>query len=211
MLLTACVVALAKGSDSVGNALLENPWLLVPTMVVFVVTALMPICCRKLGRKVPLNYIILFTFVRCKQTLCASILVAYSCLNFDTSLVIAAGLLTILVTASLVLSVLVVSTTQCAADFRISSSLLVMTFMSSLAWMVISLCLPGTSWLQTGCCALGALLFGIYILIDVAIIMDGGKYGISNDDYVFCAMLVYLDMVNLFLQLLQLLARLRDS
>lgn len=86
-----------------------------------------------------------------------------------------------------------------------------MTFMSSLAWMVLSLILPGTTWVQTGLCAFGALLFGIYILIDTAIIMDGGKYGISNDDYVFCAMLVYLDMVNLFLQLLQLLAKLRDS
>jgi len=86
-----------------------------------------------------------------------------------------------------------------------------MTFMSGLAWMVLSLCLPGGTWLQTGLCAFGSLLFGVYILIDTAIIMDGGKYGISNDDYVFCAMLVYLDMVNLFLQLLQLLARLRDS
>lgn len=65
VLLTACVVALAKGFDSVGNALLENAWLLIPTMVVFIVTALMPICCKPLGRRVPLNYIILFTFVTC--------------------------------------------------------------------------------------------------------------------------------------------------
>jgi len=65
VLLTACVVALAKGFDSVGNALLENAWLLVPTMIVFIVTACMPICCKQLGRRVPLNYIILFTFVTC--------------------------------------------------------------------------------------------------------------------------------------------------
>lgn len=83
--------------------------------------------------------------------------------------------------------------------------------LSSLAWLILSVSLPGGTFLQTGFCALGALLFGVYILIDTAIIMDGGKYGISNDDYVFCAMLVYLDMVNLFLQLLQLLARLKDG
>ena len=62
-----------------------------------------------------------------------------------------------------------------------------------------------------GCCALGALIFGLYIVIDTAIILDGNKYGITNDDYVFCAMLIYLDMINLFLRLLQLLAKLKDG
>lgn len=109
--MTAGIVAIVKGCEPVGEALMENLWVLIPAMIVLVVTAVMPICCKSLGRKVPLNYIILFTFVFPNQTFCASIMVSVACLPVDTTLVLAAGLLTLLVTAGLVLSVVMVRTT----------------------------------------------------------------------------------------------------
>merc|ERR1719420_792465 len=49
------------------------------------------------------------------------------------------------------------------------------------------------------------LLFVIYIIYDTQLIIGGGhKHQFTIDDYVFAAMSLYLDVINLFMHLLQL-------
>mmetsp|Transcript_21828 Transcript_21828/g.61427 ORF Transcript_21828/g.61427 Transcript_21828/m.61427 type:complete len:120 (-) Transcript_21828:287-646(-) len=52
----------------------------------------------------------------------------------------------------------------------------------------------------------GALLFCVFIVYDTQIMIGGKhkKYAISPDEYVFAALNLYLDVVNLFLYLLAL-------
>lgn len=211
IMLTVAVVAYVMTHEDVGDYLLENPIILAPAVVLFLVTALLPVCCKGTGRKVPLNYIILYTFVRTKQTLSAAVVLAYPCLEVDSDLVVAAGILTFVVSAALIASVFIVLPTQCAVNFQISTSVIYMLFATSVTWFLISALVPGSSWLSTGLCALGALLFGVYIVVDTAMIVGGSKYGLGNDDYVFAAILIYLDLMNLFLRILELLAKLKGK
>ena len=53
--------------------------------------------------------------------------------------------------------------------------------------------------------ALGAILFSVYIVVDTQLIM-GGKHrlAISPEEYIFAALNLYLDVINLFLFLLRL-------
>ena len=66
-------------------------------------------------------------------------------------------------------------------------------------------------WLQNVYAGCGCLLFSMFIVYDTQMIM-GGKdaYGndrnsISPDDYVFAALNLYLDIINLFIRILQVL------
>lgn len=51
----------------------------------------------------------------------------------------------------------------------------------------------------------GAFLFSAYIIFDIQLLMGGHKLEISPDEYVFAALNLYLDIINLFLYLLQIL------
>jgi FtsH-binding integral membrane protein len=54
---------------------------------------------------------------------------------------------------------------------------------------------------------LGALLFSIYIIYDTQLIAGSGKYKFTLDDAYLAAIMLYLDIVNLFLFILRILGR----
>lgn len=61
--------------------------------------------------------------------------------------------------------------------------------------------------------SLGALLFSFYIIMDTQMIV-GGKhraYQYSIDDYCFAALTLYLDIINLFMYILQIVAAAREN
>ena len=52
---------------------------------------------------------------------------------------------------------------------------------------------------RTAISAIGIVLFCLFLLIDIQLVMGGGKYEFSPEDYVIAALNIYLDLVNLFL------------
>ena len=55
----------------------------------------------------------------------------------------------------------------------------------------------------------GAIIFSFYIIYDTQLIIGGEhkKYQFDVDDYVFATITLYLDIINLFLYILDLLDR----
>jgi protein lifeguard len=54
--------------------------------------------------------------------------------------------------------------------------------------------------------SLGAIVFSLYLVFDTQLMMGGKhKYAISPEEYIFAALNLYLDIVNMFLFLLQLI------
>jgi FtsH-binding integral membrane protein len=51
---------------------------------------------------------------------------------------------------------------------------------------------------------LSVILFSFYLLFDTQLIMGGKRYQIDIDDYIMAAMILYLDIINIFLQLLKI-------
>lgn len=52
---------------------------------------------------------------------------------------------------------------------------------------------------------LSVILFGFYLIYDVQIIVGGGRYEIDNDDYILGALIIYIDIIMLFLHILKLI------
>lgn len=51
---------------------------------------------------------------------------------------------------------------------------------------------------------IGAVVFMVFLAFDTQLIMGGKRYEISSEDYVFAAIQLYVDIVEIFLFLLQL-------
>lgn len=66
-------------------------------------------------------------------------------------------------------------------------------------------------FLQALYCGLGVLLFGIYIVIDTQMIMGGKSVELEIDEYYFGALLLYIDIISIFLYILQLLGMVNSS
>lgn len=59
--------------------------------------------------------------------------------------------------------------------------------------------------------SLGALLFSLYLVYDTQLMMGGKhKYSISPEEYIFAALNLYLDIVNIFLYILAIIGASRD-
>ena len=57
-----------------------------------------------------------------------------------------------------------------------------------------------------GYAAAGALIFMVYIVYDTQIMMGGKhKYALDPEEYVFAALNLYLDIINLFMYLLTII------
>merc|ERR1712048_107981 len=52
--------------------------------------------------------------------------------------------------------------------------------------------------------SIGALIFSCYLVFDIQLLMHGKRVQLSPDDYVFAALNLYLDIVQLFLHILRL-------
>ncbi|KXJ67886.1 hypothetical protein RP20_CCG008096 [Aedes albopictus] len=57
----------------------------------------------------------------------------------------------------------------------------------------------------------GALLFSIYLIYDTQLMMGGEhKYSISPEEYIFAALNLYLDIINIFMYILTIIGASRD-
>lgn len=57
----------------------------------------------------------------------------------------------------------------------------------------------------------GALLFSIYLIYDTQMMMGGKhKYSISPEEYIFAALNLYLDIINIFIYILSIIGASRD-
>jgi len=61
-------------------------------------------------------------------------------------------------------------------------------------------------------CTLGVLLFSFYLIFDTQLIIGGeDRYAmVGNDDYILGAVILYLDVINIFIYILQILSSSKD-
>ena len=52
---------------------------------------------------------------------------------------------------------------------------------------------------------MGAFIFSLYIIYDTQVMLGGNhKYSLSPEEYIFAALNLYLDIINLFMYLLSI-------
>jgi FtsH-binding integral membrane protein len=176
------------------HPLFHSTTFMIASIVVYIGTLCSLICCR-LDRKVPVNYILLLAL-----TVACSCMVASICIRYSPMIVMEAALLT----AAVVVGITVFAFTS-KTDFTICGPLPAIFCCLLIVGVTISLVWP-FSW-NTVWCLLGSVLFSFYLLCDTQMILGGRhrKYQFSEDDYIFAALVLYLDIINLFLYILEAL------
>jgi len=148
-----------------------------------------------LSRRVPLNYILLGVF-----TIAEAYCVGFTAGYYDQETVLAAVYLTAAVVGSLTFYAL-----RSKTEISYYGGFIVLITLGSLvlsffSWMTRFHFLD--SLLFAGSCVLS----GLYFIYDVKMLM-GGRVGISLDDYIKGAMHLYLDIIRIFMNILQMMQK----
>lgn len=167
------------------------------------------ICCPGAMRRSPTNYFLLFLF-----TICKSLLVGFISLAYTRESVIIALAITALIVISLT-----AFACQTSYDFTGYGPYLMCGLMCLIClgftFFIASLVGLGNSpafkTLRLVYAAGGAFLFSCYIVFDTQLIIGGkhNRYRFSIDDYAMAAINLYVDIVQLFLFLLELIGKRR--
>lgn len=164
-------------------------------------------CNPTLMRQYPTNYIILFAF-----TVAESVLVGFICIQYTKeSVLIVTGITAFVVFG---LTFFACQTTYdftgCGPYLAVAVLVLIgMSFVLFLGSMLGLASSPAFQTLRLVYAGFGAVLFSFYIVYDTQLIV-GGKHGaarqnqMSIDDYCMAAIMLYMDIIQLFLHLLQL-------
>lgn len=186
--------------DYVKNDLIEKPIITTFFIIFLIVTIVVCVvfsCFRDTARTVPYNYILLFAF-----TLCMSFYCFLLCSFFNSKDVISAALLTFGATVGLTIYAARTKTdfTYCGAF--LFAFLLILIFSAFLFfWVRFTIV-----YLLLGVC-----LYALYLIYDTQLILGdfGNRYNI--DDYCLAALNLYIDIIYMFIKILQIIASMKGN
>lgn len=94
-------------------------------------------------------------------------------------------------------------------DFTVKWGIVAVLAMAMLMLAIFGI-FSKSNFLYSVYCVIGVVLFGIYLIIDTQMILGGRRMQLTIDEYVAAAMLLYIDIVQIFLYILNLLNRNRN-
>lgn len=200
ILVTILVMVMFMYIEPVKQYSMHNPWIWYTAFAVTFVTLIVLACCENVRRSFPMNMIFLGIF-----TLCESILLGAVTSHYDeVSVLLAVG-----ITAGVCFG-LTVFAFQTKYDFTMWGGLL-FVFLIILILFGLFAAIFHTKVLSVVYASLGALLFSFYLVFDTQLMLGGKhKYSLSPEEYIFAALNLYLDIVNLFLFILSIIGSARN-
>lgn len=192
-----CVVSVL--SPTFSRFQIESTGIFWMAMISSIVLSICIFCFRSLSRKVPINYILLTAF-----TLCEAYLVSAICGMTNPRIVVMAAAMTFGVVAALTIYA---CTTKTDFTFLGSMMFVITTVMILLGIFVI---FSQNKFIHILYSSLGVIVFSIYLVYDTQLIVGNHENKLEVDDYIIGAMMLYIDIINLFLHILSLL-RATDS
>ncbi|CAF0774059.1 unnamed protein product [Rotaria sordida] len=174
----------------------KGQWAYWTSYGVFIVTYITLACCKRIGRRFPVN-LILLSLLTLSMSYMMGMISAYFKIE---SVYIAVGL-----TCFVCLGVTIFSF-QTKFDFTSCTGVL----------FVISLALVGFGFaciftysriLYTVYAGIGAVAFSIFLAVDTQLIMGGKRHEINPEDHVFASVMLYLDVIYIFMYILMLFGK----
>lgn len=109
-------------------------------------------------------------------------------------------------TASIV-AVLTVYALTTKTDFTTCNGALWVLFGTFIIFGIFALIFRHDPVVNTIYCALGVAIFGIYLVIDVQLISQSKRYQLTEDDYIIGVLILYIDIIQIFLYILRMISR----
>lgn len=199
--LTTAIAGAMVASGQTKAMMINNPWILHLSFFGSFGTLMSMVISDKLRHTHPTNLIMLFAFTAFEGVLVGAVSSMYA-----TSIVVTAFAITAAMTTALCGYAL---TTK--DDFTTKGGMLISCLFALLIASVMGIFFH-TPLLELGISFGGAILFSAFIVYDVQKMMGGNhKFSISPDEYVFAAIGIYLDIINLFLHILRILNQMRGE
>lgn len=184
-----------SGPNGTAMALMYGSW--AASFVLIISLA----CCISNARIYPRNMILLSLF-----TLAQGTMLGVMCAFYDASSILMAAGMTAVVVLTLTAFARWTTIDFTGMGIYLYVCLIVFVLTGILAGLFVR-SLEGFRTMQLLYACGGVLLFSCYLVYDTQLIVGGkhAKFQFSVDDYVFAALNLYLDIINLFIYILQLL------
>lgn len=189
------LIALSMTFDWYKTFIINNPSFLYVAVIPCFIIVLLPCCFPKVFNIVPLNYILLTIFTL-GMSYTVSIYTAFS----TSQNVIVALILTMIMVVGLT-----IYAWKSEKDFTIYGgalfiALTLLVFSSFLMWFF-----PRVTIVEIILDIIGLLVFAIYLIYDTQLLMNNKRYHYESDDYILAAINLYLDIINIFIELLSIM------
>ncbi|KAI4898414.1 hypothetical protein NFI96_023072 [Prochilodus magdalenae] len=194
LLVTFSVVCVFTFSAVVKKAVQENLWVYISSYIVFMVVALALSISSSFSRTHPWNLIGLSVV-----TLSLSFMVGTVASYHDTTAVVIAMGSTLVISFTII-----IFSAQTRVDFTICHGIIIILAVDLLMFGFFSIFFY-SSVLQIVYGCLGALLYSLFLAVDCQLVMGREKYGLSPEEYIFAALIIYLDIIMIFLYILMIL------
>ncbi|XP_060784881.1 protein lifeguard 3 [Neoarius graeffei] len=195
---TTSIVAVFTFIDPVRLFVIQNPVIYWVSLGLFFVTYLVLVCCEKARRRFPVNLVLLFIF-----TLAMSYMAGTISSYYETKAVFLAVGIT-----ALVCVVVTVFSFQTKVDFTSCTGLFCVLGIVVLITGIITaivLSFQYIRWLHMLYAALGAIVYTLFLAYDTQLLLGNRAHSLSPEEYVFGALSLYTDIVQIFLFLLQII------
>ncbi|KAH8268697.1 hypothetical protein KR026_012086, partial [Drosophila bipectinata] len=200
ILLGQLVTSLAIISIMVFNtefqyAVARNPWVLMISFIMTIAILVILVCNEDLRRQTPANFVLLVCF-----TIAQSFLLGSAACHYAPKEVFTAVLITTAVCLGLTLFAL-----QTKYDFTMLGGILVASVIILIFFGIVTM-FAGGGLASTIYASISAVVFSVYLIYDTQLMMGGNhRYSISPEEYIFSALNLYIDVVNIFMDILRLI------
>ncbi|XP_075789129.1 protein lifeguard 3-like [Pelodiscus sinensis] len=200
LLVTVGIIAVFTFVTPVRTFVQRNVAVYYASYAVFLVTYLVLACCQGPRRRFPWNIILLSIFTLAMAFMTGTIASMYS-----TNAV----LITMVITAIVAIAVTVfcfqtkVDFTSCTGLFCVLGIVVMVTGIIT----AIVLSFKYIAWLHMLYAAIGAIVFTLFLAYNTQLVLGNRKNAISPEEYVYGAMEIYMNIVQIFTFLLQIVGR----
>lgn len=165
-------------------------------LLLFIVTFVLCCCGRVFQESCIANWCILIVF-----TILETYMLGYVGVFYDTNTLLLGGITTVSITTGLSIYAI-----QTKYDYTIFGNVLIVLFLGLLVFMML-VGFVNSPLLNIMYSTGGAVVFSFYIIYDTQLIVGGKNRMIqyTENDYVIAAIGLYIDIINLFLYILELL------
>lgn len=201
LLMTLALVAVAIYHEPTQFYIRTHPWLSIIAMVLSFGILIALACCENVRRKSPMNFILLLVF-----TLTMSFLIAVTVSRQYPEHVLMALGITVVLCFSLTIFAF-----QTKIDFTVMGGFLLVAIIVFFIASIVYIFFPGKLF-KLIISSIGVILFSLYLLYDTQMMIGGDhKYSISPEEYIFAALTIYIDVVNIFLYILAIISGSTDD
>ncbi|XP_010001458.1 PREDICTED: protein lifeguard 1 [Chaetura pelagica] len=196
---TFAFVAVFTFAKSVRGFVQRNVWTYYVSYAVFFISLIVLSCCGDFRRKHPWNLVALSIL-----TVSLSYMVGMIASFYDTEAVIMAVGITVVVCFTVVIFSL-----QTKYDFTSCRGVLIICLVVLILFSILCIFIRNRI-VDIVYASLGALLFTCFLAVDTQLILGNKQLALSPEEYVFAALNLYTDIINIFLYILAIIGRAKE-